>query len=253
MTRGEFAGKVVWVTGGTRGLGRAVAGALIEHGALVAVTGRQPDTLERACADLAVNGSRCLPVAADVSDPVQVEAAVSSIVEQAGRLDAVVAAAGISPVYVRAEHLGVDDWRSIVDVNLSGTFFTLREAARPMLSSAGGSMVVVSSLLGRVGAARLAAYCASKGGVDQLVRALAIEWVDRGIRVNAVAPGYVETDMTAGLRRSPALVDRILEPTPMKRFARPEEIVGAVLYLISDAASYVTGVSLPVDGGWSAG
>lgn len=253
MSGGEFAGKVIWVTGGTRGLGLAVAEALAERGARVAVSSRSRDTVHEVAERLSVNGTRCLAVPADVSDATQVRDAVAEIVAAAGGLDAVVAAAGISPVYVAAEELAVEDWRHVMDVNLSGTFYTLREASRPMLAAGSGVMVAVSSILGRVGTPNLAAYCASKGGVDQLVRALAMEWAGRGIRVNAVAPGYVETDMTAGLRRSSRLREEVLGPTPMKRFGLPSEIIGAVLFLISDASSYVTGASFPIDGGWSAG
>jgi NAD(P)-dependent dehydrogenase (short-subunit alcohol dehydrogenase family) len=189
----------------------------------------------------------------DVADPGAGERAVDLILERYGRLDVAVLGAGISPIYTSAEKVSVDDWRRIVDVNLSGTFFTLRAAARPMLEARKGSLVVISSILGRRATPKLAAYCATKAGIDQLIRVLAVEWADRGLRVNAVAPGWVETDMTARLRENEDLTARLLARTALKRMARPDEIVGAVLYLASDDASYTTGTSIAIDGGWSAG
>ena len=224
-------GKVVWITGGTRGLGFAVARGFADRGASVALSGRDPDRAAEAAAELERAGQTAFPLPLDVA----------------------VLGAGISPIYTSAEKVSVDDWRRIVDVNLSGTFFTLRAAARPMLEARKGSLVVISSILGRRATPKLAAYCATKAGIDQLIRVLAVEWADRGLRVNAVAPGWVETDMTARLRENEDLTARLLARTALKRMARPDEIVGAVLYLASDDASYTTGTSIAIDGGWSAG
>jgi NAD(P)-dependent dehydrogenase (short-subunit alcohol dehydrogenase family) len=243
-------GKVVWVTGGSRGLGFAIARAFADQGAHVAVSGRDS---ERAAAAAAELGPEAIAVPLDVADADAAETAVQLILERYGRLDVAVAAAGISPVYTSAERISVEDWRWVIDVNLSGTFFTLRAAARPMLEAGRGALVAITSVLGRCGLPKLVAYGASKGGVEQLVKSLALEWVDRGVRVNAVAPGFVETDMSAGLRANEDLAARVLAPTPLKRMARPEEVVGAVLYLASDESSYTTGTSIAVDGGWSAG
>jgi len=245
----DFAGKVAWVTGGTRGLGLAIARALAVNGATVAISGRDSERTATVAAEL---GRGALAVPLDVADPDQTEAVVERVLGAFGRIDLAVASAGISPVLTRAEHLTVDDWRRIIDVNLSGAFFTLRAAARPMLEVRAGSLVAISSALGRVGAPGLAAYCASKGGIEQVVRTLALEWADRGVRVNAVGPGYVETDMTGGVLRSPHLYAGVVAMTPLGRMARPEEVVGAVLYLLSDAVSFMTGTSIARDGGWTA-
>jgi NAD(P)-dependent dehydrogenase (short-subunit alcohol dehydrogenase family) len=245
-----FRDKVAWVTGGSRGLGLSIAQALSAAGASVAISSRDARLVAEVVATL---GDRALGLPLDISEPDAVEAAVARLVEEHGRLDIAVAAAGISPVLTKAENLELDVWRRILDVNLSGTFYTLRAAARPMLASGSGILVAVSSALGRVGTPGLSAYCASKGGVEQLVRALALEWGERGVRVNAVAPGWVDTEMTTGLQQSERLYAQALATSTMGRFARPDEIVGAVLFLLSEGSSYVTGTSISIDGGWTAG
>ena len=246
---GMFAGKVAWVTGGTRGLGLSVARTLVDEGASVAISSRNEELVRRTASELSPS---TLPLPLDVSQPGEVDAAVEGILRAFGKLDLAVTCAGISPVYTRAENIDVEDWRRIIDVNLSGTFFTLRAAARPMLAAHAGAMVAVSSIFGRVGSPRLAAYCASKGGVEQLVRTLALEWIGRGVRLNAVAPGYVETDMTTGLKENEHIYREITAPNPIGRFARPEEVVGAILFLLSESSSYATGASFAIDGGWTA-
>lgn len=163
-----------------------------------------------------------------------------------------VANAGISPLMKRSERLSDEEWRQVLDVNLSGTFYCCRAAGGLMLEQGGGSVVVVSSVHGSVGFGRLAPYAAGKGGVEMLARTLALEWADRGVRVNTVAPGYLETDMTAGLREAGHWRETLLERIPLRRFGRPEDVVGAIVFLASEAAAYITGTTLFVDGGWTA-
>lgn len=176
---------------------------------------------------------------------------MAAIEREWGRLDVLVNSAGISPAFKGAELIEDEEWRQIVDVNLSGAFFCCRETGRLMLQQGSGSIVNISSVHGSVGGARLAAYAATKGGVEALTRTLAVEWAGRGVRVNAVAPGYFETEMTAGLRRG-RWRQWLLERIPAGRFGLPEQLVPAVLFLATDASSYGTGATLFVDGGWTA-
>src|SRR5204863_8878841 len=177
---------------------------------------------------------------------------VGATEERLGRLDILVNAAGISPVYTRAEKLEIDDWDRIMNVNVRAAFQLARAAGRRMLESGGGSIVNVASIGGLVALPRLSAYCASKGALIQLTRVLAVEWADRSVRVNAVAPGYVRTEFTRGLLENPAISAALLASTPAGRFAEPEEIAPAVAFLASDDAAYVTGAVLTADGGWTA-
>ncbi|MFG1298400.1 SDR family NAD(P)-dependent oxidoreductase [Xanthobacter sp. V3C-3] len=247
-----LAGKVVIVTGGGRGLGRALSEGFAAAGAHVVLTGRSAATLEETTAAIAAQGGSAEGIAADVSSETDVDALVRSVAERHGRIDVLVNNAGINPWYKTAEDTTLDEWRAVVDTNLTGVFLAARAAGRVMLAQGEGAIVNVSSVGGRVGLARTTAYCAAKGGVELLTRQLALEWAGRGVRVNAVGPGYIETDLTEGLRHNPKLSERINGRTPMGRMARPQEIVGACLFLASPAASYITGASLAVDGGWTA-
>ncbi len=160
-------------------------------------------------------------------------------------------AAGVSPTFKRAEEVEDDEWESVVGVNLTGTFYCSRAAALVMLSGGGGSVVNITSIHARVGMARLAAYSASKGGIEALTRTLALEWAAEGIRVNSVSPGYFATEMTEGLRSSDKWRERLLDRIPLGRFGEPHEMVPAVLFLASPLSSYMTGSCLTVDGGWT--
>lgn len=252
MTGRELAGTSVWVTGASRGLGRALALGLAAAGADVALTARSAEALQDVAAAVRAQGGRCLALDADVQDADALEAAVSTIVDRWGALDAAVAAAGVSPSYARPERVTTEDWHTILGINLTGTFLTVTAAGRPMLERGSGSIVTVSSVHGRHASGRLAAYSASKGGVDALTRAVAIDWTPRGVRVNAVAPGYFETDMTEGLRASDSHSSALLSRVPAGRFGRAEELVGAVRFLVGPTSSYVSGSVLTVDGGWDA-
>jgi NAD(P)-dependent dehydrogenase (short-subunit alcohol dehydrogenase family) len=248
MSRNRFEGRVCLVTGGGRGLGRAVALALGEEGGAVAVCARTSEQVDAVAEEI---GERALALETDVTDHAACERAVAEVTARLGRISVLVLAAGISPVRQRAEVHDVEAWRSIIDVNLTGAYLTTRAAA-PSLLDGGGAVVAISSVTAASASPRLAGYGASKAGLTQLTRTLAREWADRGVRVNAVSPGYVETELTEAMLAVDRLRAEIVEATPLGRVATVEEIVPAVLFLASDEASYITGAELLVDGGMAA-
>ncbi|MGR7995170.1 SDR family NAD(P)-dependent oxidoreductase [Xanthobacter sp. ZOL 2024] len=247
-----LADKVVIVTGGGRGLGRALAEGFAAAGAHVVITGRDAATLAETVAALTARGGSALGVPADVARAADMEALCATVRDAYGRIDVLVNNAGINPWYKPAQDTSLDEWQAVIDTNLTGVFLACREAGRVMLAQGAGAIVNVTSVAGRVALAKTTAYCAAKGGVELMTRQLALEWARKGVRVNAVAPGYFETDLTQGLRANPALAERVTGRTPMGRFGHPSELVGACLFLASPAASYITGASLAVDGGWTA-
>lgn len=244
----RFLERVCLVTGGGRGIGRAIALGLAAEGGLVAVAARTHKQCEEVASEI---GERGLAVELDVTDGEACERALAEVAARFGRPSVLVNAAGISPVRQRAELHSVEAFRQILDVNVSGAYLTTRAAA-PYLLDGGGAVVMVASVLGTVASPRLAGYGASKAALIQLTRTLAREWADRGVRVNALCPGYVKTEMTAAMLAVDRLRDEVLRATPLGRVATADEIVGPALFLASDEASYVTGATLVVDGGMAA-
>lgn len=248
----DFTGKKVWVTGASRGLGRAIALGFAASGADVALTARSADAVERVADEVRELGREALVLTGSVSDGQQVEAAVNAMQERWGRLDALVNCAGVSPIFKKAQYVEDEEWRHVIDVNVTGTFLCAREAGRLMLEAGSGAVVNVSSIHGQVGMARMAPYSASKGAVDALTRTLALEWAEQGVRINALSPGYFETDMTEALRDHEKWRAHLLERIPLGRFGAPEDLVSAALFLASDASAFMTGSNVVVDGGWTA-
>jgi NAD(P)-dependent dehydrogenase (short-subunit alcohol dehydrogenase family) len=245
-------GKVAWITGASRGLGRAVAFAFAAAGAELLLSARDGAELQRVEQAIREVGRTAHIVAGSVADDSAIEGAIDVAQGEWGRIDVLVNNAGISPSLARAEKIPIGVWDDVLAVNLSGPFRCCR-AAFPLLEAAGGSSIVnVTSIHGHVARERLVAYTASKGGLELLTRTLAVEWASRGIRVNAVAPGYLATDMTAGLRHNEELKRDLLGRIPLARFGDPTEIASVVLFLAGSASSYLTGATLVADGGWTA-
>jgi gluconate 5-dehydrogenase len=248
----DLGGRVCVVTGGGRGIGKSIAVVLASLGATVVISGRSHETLAGTAEEIVSSGGRADFIRADVGSEADVAALAHEVVERHGPAHVLVNNAGVNAIYKAAEATTLDEWNTIIGTNLTGAFLTCREFGRQMLESRRGSIVNISSIGGSVGLAKSAAYCASKGGLELLTRSLAIDWAPNGVRVNNIAPAYVETDLTRGIVGHPVLAQRITARTPIGRFAQPNEIVGAVVFLASDASSYLTGQTICVDGGWTA-
>jgi NAD(P)-dependent dehydrogenase (short-subunit alcohol dehydrogenase family) len=241
-------GRVALVTGGGNGIGRATCHALAQAGARVAVTDIDQPAAQRVADEIGGDAHRL-----DVADEQQVREVVAAVAGSHGRIDILVNNAGLGARMPTVE-LPTERSRQVLAVNVDGGFFCAREAGRHMLAAGRGAVVNVASIMGLVGGAHYPnlAYHTAKGAVVNLTRALACEWAPHGVRVNAVAPTFARTRLTEPLLADEAMAARLMRDTPMGRFALPEEVAAAILFLASDAAAMITGVTVPVDGGWTA-
>lgn len=245
----DLTGLVAVVTGGGRGIGRAIAEGLAAHGAELVLCGRTQATLDEAAA--AMRGTPMAHVA-DIGREEDVVALRDAVLARHGRIDVLVCNAGVNPIYKGIEQTTLAEWQMMVDTNLTGTFLCCKHLGGAMAAAGRGSIICITSVAGHVGLRKSVPYCATKGGVELLVRGLALDWAAKGVRVNCIAPGYFETDLTAGMIANPAMNARLLGATPMGRYGRDADIAGAAVFLASPAAAYVTGQSLLVDGGYVA-
>jgi 2-deoxy-D-gluconate 3-dehydrogenase len=245
----DLTGRVAVVTGAGRGLGRALALALAAAGADIAAVSRRPAS--DLAAELERLGRRCVPLTADLEDPEGVAAVIPGAVRALGRVDILVNNAGVI-TRAPAIETAPEDWHRVLQVNLHAVFRLCQDAAREMLPRRRGKIINIASLASFEVGVLVSPYAASKGAVGQLTKALANEWAPHGINVNAIAPGYLTTEMTRALREDPERNAAILERIPAGRWGRPEDLGGAVVFLASAASDYVQGHLLAVDGGWLA-
>lgn len=253
----DLTGKVVLVTGGTRGIGFGMARAMTEAGARLIVWGTDEDRARQAADDLSAFGAPAVGMAVDVSSEAAVIEAMHGTVAVHGRIDAVFANAGISRSKQPFLEMDTETWRRVLAVNLDGAFFTLREAARHMAERAesgdqsGGSLVGIASLAAIEGAARNEHYAATKGGLISMLRAIAVEMARHGVRANAIAPGWIATDMTEAAQSNPKFEANVISRVPARRWGEAADFGGIAVYLASDASRFQTGTTTVIDGGYS--
>jgi len=246
-----LAGQVALVTGASRGIGRGLARSLASAGATVVAAARSADDVADLVAEAAADGDRLVAAELDVTQTARVRAVVQEVEADLGRIDILVNNAGLGANH-DALDVTEDDWDAMMDVNLKGLFFVTQAVARGMVARRYGRVVNLGSQAGLVGIRRHAVYSASKGGLGMLTKVLALEWAPYGVTVNTVAPTFVRTPGTAERLDDPDVATGILARIPVGRFGTTDDVAAAVVYLASPAAGLVTGVVLPVDGGWTA-
>lgn len=247
----DLTGRVALVTGGNGGIGLGLARGLAGAGATVMVAGRDAAKNAAAIAELRALGARAEGLTADLTDPAAIEAMVAETVDRLGRLDVLVNNAGTN-VRKQPQDLTPADWRTVIDTNLTSAMLA-SQAAYPHLKASGqGRIINNGSMLSIFGLPFSAAYGASKGGVVQLTKSLAVAWAPDGITVNCILPGWIDTELTRrGRQEVPGLHERVLERTPMGRWGRPDDFAGIAVFLASAASAFITGAAIPVDGGFS--
>ncbi|MBT2584239.1 SDR family NAD(P)-dependent oxidoreductase [Planococcus sp. ISL-109] len=247
----ELAGKSVIVTGGSRGIGKDIALTFAELGANVTISGRNKQALGETLELLRAHNPKCIAVSGDLSDIKQVRQLIDAAAAEFGTIDVLVNNAGVN-IAKPAMDVTEEDWDTVLDLNLKSAFFASQAAAKYMLAQNSGRIINIASQMAFVGYIKRAAYCSSKGGMVQMTKALAVEWAKGGIRVNAVAPTFVETEFTEKQFADKAFKDDVNSRILLDGLSQPKDTSGAVLYLASDLSNFVTGETIKVDGGWTA-
>jgi NAD(P)-dependent dehydrogenase (short-subunit alcohol dehydrogenase family) len=243
----QLQGKVAIITGSSRGIGQGIALRFAKEGAKVVVNARSEEAMQETLDLIKKAGGTAIGISADVSDQLQVKRLVAQAVKKFGKLDIMVNNAGIVDTASITE-MTAETWNKMITVDLTGVFYGIQEAAKAMKK--GGAIINTSSIAALMGFNGLAHYCAAKGGVLSLTQEAALELAAKKIRVNAIAPGIIETDMTKSLKDNPEMLKDMLARIPLKRLGQPADIAGVVLFLASDDSRYVTGQLIVVDGGW---
>lgn len=248
----SLAGKVAIVTGASRGIGRAIALGFADAGADLAVAARTEGDLDDLVTMIGAKGRKAIAVPTDVTDRSQIEVLIKRTVDELGKIDILVNNAGGTRFMSPAVALRPDGWDKAINLNLNSVFHATQLAAQEMLARGGGSIIQMSSVAGILGAQGLSFYSAAKGGVRLMSQAIAKELAGSNVRVNSIAPGWIATDLNEYMHGNEDSSKFITSMIPMARWGEPEEIVGAAIYLASDASSFVTGATLVIDGGQSA-
>ncbi|TRZ39514.1 SDR family oxidoreductase [Niallia circulans] len=247
-------GKKIFVTGGARGIGKSVATAFAEAGADIAIVDLDIDEATKTAQELAENnGIKAIAIKADVTNPKDVSAMIDTVLENFGRLDVAFCNAGIC-MNIPAEEMTFDQWKKVIDINLTGVFLTAQAAGKVMLKQGGGSIINTASMSGHIVNVPQpqASYNASKAGVIQLTKSLAVEWATRNVRVNCISPGYIGTELTLNSPSLKPLIEQWNEMAPLKRMGRPEELQSICVYLAGDTSSFTTGSDFVIDGAFTA-
>ena len=242
--------KVAVVTGGSKGLGRAMALGLGEAGAKVVVASRTVPLIEETAGEIIQKGGEAIAVPVDVNDPQSIDRMVAQVMDHYGRVDILINNAGIAPMK-RTVDTDIEDWNDVMNTNLKSAFLTSKAVAKGMLKQRKGKIINIGSVLGHMASTTAMPYCVSKAGIAHMTRVLALEWAHFGINVNCIAPGFFETEMTVQTREDESHMKFLKFKIPFKRLGKPEEIVGAALFLASAASDYATGVVLYIDGGYT--
>lgn len=245
-------GKVAIITGGASGIGKATAILFAEHGAKIVVADIDEKGANQTVTDIHETGNEAIYVQTDVTISDNTERMVTETVSTYGKLDILLSSAGIA-MRLPVADLPEADWHRCLEVNLTGVYLCAKAAIPAMRRNGGGSIINLSSIYGLVGADVRAAYVASKGGVTNLTRGMALDYAEENIRINCICPGFVETPLVAGVVKTPEEYRKLADRHPMRRLAQPEEIAYGALYLASDESAFVTGIALPIDGGYTAG
>ena len=251
MSAFDLKGRVAVVTGGNGGIGLGMARGMAAAGAAIVVAGRNREKSARAVTELEGLGARAVAIEVDVTDEASVTALVRAAAERWGRLDVLVNNAGTN-IRKQPQDLTLDEWRRVLDTNLTSAFLASRAAYPSMKAQGGGKIINIGSMMSIFGASFASAYAASKGGMVQFTKALAAAWARDNIQVNAVLPGWIDTELTDGARREvPGLHERVLARTPAGRWGVGDDLAGIAVFLAGRASDFVTGTAIPVDGGYS--
>ena len=251
MSAFDLKGRVAVVTGGNGGIGLGMARGMAAAGAAIVVAGRNREKSARAVTELQGLGARAVAIEVDVTDEASVTALIHAAAERWGRLDVLVNNAGTN-IRKQPQDLTLDEWRRVLDTNLTSAFLASRAAYPGMKAQGGGKIINIGSMMSIFGASFASAYAASKGGMVQFTKALATAWARDNIQVNAVLPGWIDTELTQGARREvPGLHERVLARTPAGRWGVGDDLAGIAVFLAGRASDFVTGTAIPVDGGFS--
>ena len=247
----DLSGKVALVTGGSKGIGYGMAQALAQFGANIIIVSRNLAEGEKAAQDMRDLGRKALAISCDVTSATAVDTMVEKSVEAFGKIDILVNNAGMN-IRKQVVDIAEEDWDKVLNTNLKGVFLVAQRVGKEMIKQQGGKIINIASVMGVIGMPMLGSYCASKGGIVQLTKVMALEWAQYNINVNCLAPAYIRTPMTEGWLTDQARLQVILGSTPLNRIGTLEEVAGPTVFLASDWSNYVTGHTLLVDGGWAA-